>query len=367
LNDSIASGWEDDDLNSLFDDEEFEEAVEILDEIVEGEVIETSERNGSSGGALVPVVTADDLQDLYVRAVDTYIAGMAPNSQRAYQSRLKAFLDWRAHQQPGALVTHLKQYVGYLRDQRQLAPRSVQAHINTIKGMLKTAAALEPSLAAGLPQLQLVKAPVVRGELQGKRLSAQQAKSLLSAPGTDTMKGIRDSAILGLLLTLGLRRSEVCTLTWGHLTEMEGHNVIQNLKGKHGRIRTLKVPVWLWRAIMKWGQLSGRDMANPSERVFVPVTKDRHVLNTREGLTPHAIYKMLNYYTALEGLPQVKPHDLRRTAALLARRGGASIEQVQLMLGHASPQTTSNYIGETLNLDDNAVDYNPLRLQAAES
>jgi integrase len=79
-------------------------------------------------------------------------------------------------------------------------------------------------------------------------------------------------------------------------------------------------------------------------------------------MTPHAIYKLINTYTAMTGLPPVKPHDLRRTAALLARRGGASIEQVQIMLGHASPQTTSNYIGETLDLDDNAVDYNPLRL-----
>jgi integrase len=84
------------------------------------------------------------------------------------------------------------------------------------------------------------------------------------------------------------------------------------------------------------------------------------VLRYREGITPHAIYKLVNHYTKLAGVPDVKPHDLRRTAALLSRRGGASIEQVQLMLGHASPQTTSNYIGEMLNLDDNAVDYNPL-------
>jgi integrase len=358
LNDPIASGWEDDEL---------EEAVELLEEIVEGEVVEVAKGGGNSGGALVHIAAHSDFQDLFHRAVETYIAGMAPNSQRAYESRLRAFLDWRARQENAQFVTHLKQYVGYLRDQRGLAPRSVQAHINTIKGMLKTAAALEPSLAAGLPQLQLVKAPVVRGEVQGKRLNAQQAKALLGAPGVDTMKGVRDSAILGLLLTLGLRRSEVCNLTWGHLTEMEGHSVIQNLKGKHGRIRTLKVPVWLWRAIMKWGELSGLDMANPEQCVFVPVTKDRHVLLKRYGMTPHAIYKMLNYYTKRAGLPQVKPHDLRRTAALLARRGGASIEQVQLMLGHASPQTTSNYIGETLNLDDNAVDYNPLRLQSAEN
>jgi len=332
-------------------------------EVVEGEVVEEPK---SSALAMVPSTQNENLRKLFKQAVDTYIAGMAPNSQRAYESRLRAFLDWQHRQEDAHLVTHLKQYVGHLRDDRELAPRSVQAHINTIKGMLKTAAALEPSLAAGIPQLQLVKAPVVRGELQGKRLNQQQAKELLAAPGIDTLKGVRDSAILGLLLALGLRRSEVCNLTWGHLTEMEGHNVIANLKGKHGRIRTLKVPVWLWRAMMKWGRESGFDMTDPERCIFVPITKDGYVLRTRKGVTPHAIYKMLNYYTKLAGLPAVKPHDLRRTAALLSRRGGATIEQVQLMLGHASPQTTSNYIGETLNLDDNAVDYNPLRLQSQE-
>jgi len=307
----------------------------------------------------------DDILDLLVTARDTYVAGMAANTQRTYDSRLHSFLAWlgeqRKHDQL-PLVAHLKQYVAYLREDQDLAPRSVQAHINTIKGMIRTAAALEPSLAAGLPQLDLVKPPPVRGEIHGKRLTAQQAKELLALPGTETPKGVRDSAILALLLTLGLRRSEVCSLTWGHLTDIEGHRVIANLKGKHGRVRTLKLPVWLWRLINSWGTLSGLDTTNVNRRIFVPITKDGRILTYRAGMTPHAIYKMLDEYTKTAGLPRVKPHDLRRTAALLARRGGASIEQVQLMLGHASPQTTSNYIGETLNLDDNAVDYNPLRL-----
>jgi integrase len=308
------------------------------------------------------LVTSDRGGALLEQATETYLAGMAPNTQRAYSSRLAAFVSWRASQQPAPLVVHLKRYVAYLLDERDLSPRSVQAHVNTIKGMLRTAAALEPELAAGLPQLELVKSPTVRGELQGRRLTAQQARALLNAPGTDTVKGLRDSAILGLLLTLGLRRSEVCGLTWGHLAELDGHRVIANLKGKHGRIRTLKLPVWLWRLLNSWGEAAGLDLSEPAQRVFVPVTKGGHVLVNRNGMTPHAIYKLVNYYTEREGLPPVKPHDLRRTAALLSRRGGASIEQVQLMLGHASPQTTSNYIGETLNLDDNAVDYNPLRL-----
>jgi integrase len=309
---------------------------------------------------IVPVYRDDELLG---QAVDTYLAGMAPNTQRAYASRLKAFLEWRDAQPAAPLVTHLKQYVAYLQHDKDLAPRSVQAHINTIKGMIRTAAALEPSLAAGLPQLELVKPPRVRGEVQGLRLTAQQARQLLNTPGADTPKGLRDSAILGLLLALGLRRSEICDLTWGHITELEGHKVIANLKGKHGRIRTLKLPVWLWRLLMRWGEVAGLDTSDLEQRVFVPISRGGRVLSYREGMTPHAIYKLINHYTALTGLPPVKPHDLRRTAALLARRGGAAIEQVQLMLGHASPQTTSNYIGETLDLDDNAVDYNPLRLR----
>ncbi len=332
-------------------------------EVIEGELVEESGGPVAPGeSAIVPVVREGGTEGVFRKAVVTYVAGMAPNSQRAYASRLESFLGWQREQEPAPFVAHLKQYVAYLRDARDLAPRSVQAHVNTIKGMLRTAAALDPTLAAGLPQLDLVKAPIVRGELQGKRLTAQQAKQLLAAPGVDTVKGVRDSAILGLLLTLGLRRSEVCNLTWGHIAELDGHNVLANLKGKHGRVRTLKLPVWLWRALTRWGQESGLDTLNPDRRVFVPITKDGKVLSYRKGMTPHAVYRMLNYYTALVGLPAVKPHDLRRTAALLSRRGGASIEQVQLMLGHASPQTTSNYIGESLDLDDNAVDYSPLRL-----
>lgn len=306
------------------------------------------------------IIQSPQGSELLEEAMVTYLAGLAPNTQRAYESRLTAFLDWRVGQRSAPLVAHLKQYVAYLQMERGLSPRSVQAHLNTIKGMLRTAAALEPRLASSIPQLDLVKAPRVRGEVQGARLTSDEARALLAAPGRTTAKGLRDTAILGLLLTLGLRRSEICNLTWGHITDLEGYQVIANLRGKHGRVRTLKLPVWLWRLIMAWGDVAGVDKFDPDRRVFVPITKDGRVLKERRGLTPHAIYKLVEHYTKKAGLPDVKPHDLRRTAALLSRRGGASIEQVQLMLGHASPQTTSDYIGETLDLDDNAVDYNPL-------
>lgn len=298
--------------------------------------------------------------DAFYLAYDSYLAGFSGETARQYTSRLTAFEAWRYEQPPEPFVTLLKRYVYYLKDGRGLAPRSVRAHINTIKGFLHELAYHDPELALALPLLAGIKTPVVRGEVVGQRLTAAQAHQLLEAPGLDDPRGWRDTALLGMLLVLGLRRSEVCDLTWGHLQELDGHRAITNLVGKHGRVRTMKLPPWLWRATQGWGE-RGKLYTHAPCPVFVPIRKGGKIARTHKRMSPQSVYLRVQFWLKREELPPVKPHDLRRTAALLSRRGGASIEQVQLMLGHASPQTTSNYIGETLDLDDNAVDYSPLK------
>ena len=58
-------------------------------------------------------------------------------------------------------------------------------------------------------------------------------------------------------------------------------------------------------------------------------------------------------------------HDARRTCAKLCRAAGGDLEQIQLLLGHASIQTTERYLGTRQNLVD-AVD-NHLGLMAEEN
>lgn len=293
----------------------------------------------------------------FERAMHVYLSGRpSPHTQRNYAARLRRFLGWYQQQAPGPFVALLREYISAL-ERAGLAPRSIQAHINTIKGMLRMAAALDETgaLASALPQLSLAAPPAVKGELQGARLGERQRQALINAPGTLTHKGQRDTAILALLAVLGLRRSEVCHLNWGHLAELDGHKVIQNLRGKHGRVRTIKLPVPLWRRLRAYAEQAGLSTA-PDAPVFVRVVNGDHVQHGRR-LSPTGIAKIVQDYTGRLGLDGISPHDLRRTAARLSRDGGASIEQVQVMLGHANPQTTSAYIGETLNLDDHAVDY----------
>jgi integrase/recombinase XerD len=62
------------------------------------------------------------------------------------------------------------------------------------------------------------------------------------------------------------------------------------------------------------------------------------------------------------GFDDLAAHDLRRTFAKLAHRGGAGLDQIQLSLGHASIQTTERYLGVEQDLVDAPCDVLGLRL-----
>jgi site-specific recombinase XerD len=63
-----------------------------------------------------------------------------------------------------------------------------------------------------------------------------------------------------------------------------------------------------------------------------------------------AIWQLVVHYARATSLGKLAPHDLRRTYAKLCRKAGAELEQIQLLLGHASVQTTERYLGTEQNL-----------------
>ncbi|HEY0169471.1 MAG TPA: site-specific integrase [Pyrinomonadaceae bacterium] len=81
-----------------------------------------------------------------------------------------------------------------------------------------------------------------------------------------------------------------------------------------------------------------------------------------DGVTPQAIYNIIVGYAAALEKKGVAPHDLRRTFAKLAHKGGAAIDQIQLSLGHESIQTTEEYPGVEQGLTDAPCDHLGLKL-----
>lgn len=68
----------------------------------------------------------------------------------------------------------------------------------------------------------------------------------------------------------------------------------------------------------------------------------------------------INKYGCKIGVPQLAPHDLRRTYAQLGYEAGVPITQISTLLGHANIATTQKYLDLSLDLETTASDFIPL-------
>lgn len=189
--------------------------------------------------------------------------------------------------------------------------------------------------------IKRAKGPKILGRKQGNWLTKSQAEQMINAPDTSTVKGLRDRAVLAVLIGCGLRREEMTTLTVAHLQQREGRWVILDLTGKHNRTRTIPMASWVKSIVDEWLEGAGINAGT----IFPSIRRGGHIQDGE--MSSQAIWNIVQEYSPVGKLA---PHDLRRTFAKLAHKAGAPIEQIQKSLGHASVQTTEGYIGADLNL-----------------
>ena len=158
------------------------------------------------------------------------------------------------------------------------------------------------------------------------------------------MIGLRDRAIIAVLLGCALRRFEAAALTMTHVQQRDGRWCIVDLIGKHGRVRTVPMPAWVKVAIDAWtgpaGVMDGF--------IFRPVNRSGRM--DGDVLSEKVVWQMLKPYAKAAGVPGSRLMICRRTAAKLCRAAGGELEQIQLLLGHATVQTTERYLGTKQDL-----------------
>jgi len=268
----------------------------------------------------------------------------SPITKRVYSMALDEFLAWfRLAPRPGFTKATVAAWRVSL-EERGLGSSSIIIRMSAIRKLAAEAAdngILAPELAAGISRVKSAKSVGIR---TGNWLSARQAQMLLNAPDITTLRGLRDRAILAVLLGCGLRRSEVAALTFAHVQQRDGRWCIVDLVGKHGRIRTMPMPTWVKVAIDAWMVPA----AVADGYVFHPVNRVDRIGGERLG--EKVVWQMLRQYAETVGVPGIAPHDLRRTCAKLCRAAGGELEQIQLLLGHASVQTTERYLGTKQDL-----------------
>lgn len=278
------------------------------------------------------------------------------HSRRAYERALVDFFHWhRGVGRPQLNKSVVQRYAAGLRE-AGMAASSINQRLSAIRKLALEAAdngALDPQTANGI---RAVKGARREGRRTGNWLTREEAQGWLGAPDRRTMRGRRDRALLAVLIGCGLRRSEAAGLTFEHVQQRDGRWVLVDLIGKRDKIRSVPMPNWAKAAIDDWNAASGVG----NGLVFRAVNKGDRVVGN--GITPQAIYNIIVGYAVELKKQGVAPHDLRRTFAKLAHKGGAAIDQIQLSLGHESIQTTEEYLGVEQDLTDAPCDHLGLRL-----
>lgn len=269
--------------------------------------------------------------------------------------------------------TDLRPFLTFLRDEG-LAPRELNRHhLRSYLAWLSTSARgkdggyARVSVARKLVVLRcfyrflvqegfVATNPIPKGRTYNikvqKRLPTFLAKDemdrLLAAPDVSQPLGMRNSAILELLYSSGVRLSELHGMDiWD--VSLEAREVRVRGKGSRERVVLLGEPAVESLALYLRSARPNLEKAGPDH-----IRRDAinaMFLNRYGGrLSRRSIEKIVGHHATLAGTrPDVHPHTLRHTFATHLMEGGADLRVVQELLGHSSPATTQVYTHVTQN------------------
>jgi site-specific recombinase XerD len=312
---------------------------------------------GRSGTDIAPVARRTLTQEQYADLGDVppeaeWLANITNRkTRRAYKADVEEFSAFVGIREPAQLRSVARAHVIAWRkdmEARNLSPATIRRKLSSLSSLFDYLC--ERNTIPGNP-VDGVKRPVSNGnEGSTPALGDEQAKRLLDAPPPDTLKGLRDRAILATLLYHGMRREEVCKLRVGDLQTRQGVMHFR-VEGKRGKIRFIPAHVTALRFVAEYlellkqsGALSEADRDGP---LFRPVKNNRTGTLDRH-LDPGSVYRNIvvkygretGIHAEVDGLCV---HSMRATAATNALSHDADIAKVQEWLGHANISTTRLY------------------------
>lgn len=196
--------------------------------------------------------------------------------------------------------------------------------------------------------LVLNPATTVRGEryhvVEGltPEISPAQAKALLAGCTTDTLLGLRDRAVVGILIYTAARAGAVARLRRKHLT-FDGSQYTLRFEEKGGKVRLIPVRHDLQGFLFAYLDAAGLTHA-PGDMPLLRAHPGRTGWPTERGLTGAEVGRLVKRRVARAGLPtQLSPHSFRVATITDLLTQGVPLEDVQFLAGHSDPRTTRLY------------------------
>ena len=266
--------------------------------------------------------------------------GLSDNTVQAYRRDLLRYQEYLGSRGIGSLAEVTRVDVEEFRrhlDHIGLAPASVTRCVVAVRNLHRFAVGsgqLQADVTAGM-------SPGTRSRRLPKALSMDQVESLLAAPDTSTVEGLRDAALLELLYGTGARVSEVCALDVDDIRPvLDDPDLGLRLIGKGDKERIVPLGSYAAKAVDAW-LIRGRP-------AWAEIGNGEHALrlNTRgRRLSRQSAWAVIRRAGEAAGLDveHLSPHSLRHSYATHLLDGGADVRVVQELLGHSSVTTTQIY------------------------
>jgi len=261
--------------------------------------------------------------------------GLSDNTSAAYRRDLNKFANWLQENHATDLSAASKEqiiaYTSYLMEQK-FSARSVARLTSSLRSFYFYL--LEQEIIKVNPTL-LLESPK-KPKLLPKTLSENDVESLINAPDTSDLLGLRDRTMLEVLYACGLRVSELISLNLTQVNLNQGV-ILAFGKGRKERLVPLgeEAIIWLERYLKEArGLLLGSKI---SDVLFVS--------KLGSAMTRHNFWHIIKYHAKTAGLNyrHISPHTLRHAFATHLLNHGADLRSVQLLLGHSDLSTTQIY------------------------
>lgn len=236
----------------------------------------------------------------------------------------------------GALRRHHVQAIVAMLQDSGKAPATINTYLSALRGVAAEAWMMKQMDTETFQHIRMLRA--VRGSRlpRGRALTRQEIRLLFTVCQNDRgARGLRDAAILAVMLGCGLRRSEVVALNTEDIIYSDQALKVQ---GKGNRERIAYMPEGTWERVQRWmEEIRGEQNGALFFRIrrFDDVTENR--------LTDQAIYHILQVRQQEAGMERCAPHDMRRTFATTLLDNGEDLLTVRDAMGHTSVNTTQKY------------------------
>lgn len=283
------------------------------------------------------IVESQPLNELLLARWESFI-DVRPKSKDTYRKAVKQFI---AYLSENGISQPTRETVIEWRDSLKEShkPTTIQTYITAVKLFFRwlEQEGIYKNIA------DHVKGVKVSTGHKKDYLTSKQSHKVLESIDTDTLKGLRDYAIVGLMLTTGVRTIEVTRADIADLRTVGDTAVLYvQGKGKDEKADYVKLAPQVETAIRDY--ITARGASEESEPLFTSTSRN----NYGERMTTRSIRAIAKNSMIEAGFnsDRLTAHSMRHTAGTLALLNGASTREVQQLLRHSNINTTMIYAHE---------------------